>query len=319
MLAQTLNSQDIMKYSHPISNQATQPVGQNYMDEEMKKANVLIRFGWITAILIVGFAALSEFNDASYIDGYDCFAYLMYSGLAYGIYRKSRTCSIILFLVFIFCTIYYATYSPGLGLYGILLCGLSFPSVIGTFKHHRINSDVIVDPDRAETDIMENNETISHAMELKKAVKRIKIGWISGLISGSLTLLFTLLATEGMYYLEGHEDMNILYLLDVFLIFGLSFGMWRKSRACATIMFIYFVISKIWFYAENGIGSESVFGIFYCYLYFLAVLGTFSYHKLAKKIDIEKTMIFLKGYKKGLDKAWSDAMSSKIVVNHEVL
>lgn len=68
---------------------------------------------------------------------------------------------------------------------------------------------------------------------LVKANSQIRSAWIAGTISGVVTLIFTfILETPGMF-------------IDVLLIFGLTWGIYKKSRICAVIMFIYFILSKI--------------------------------------------------------------------------
>lgn len=63
-------------------------------------------------------------------------------------------------------------------------------------------------------------------------LKRIKNAWITGIVSGSITLIFTLIAMNGSQIL----GFSIWNLSDVALIFGLTFGIYKKSRACAVAM-----------------------------------------------------------------------------------
>jgi hypothetical protein len=70
-------------------------------------------------------------------------------------------------------------------------------------------------------------------MNKEDAEKAIKNAWIAGIISGVITLL-------AIFFLAGIDLFN---LIDVALIFGLAFGIYKKSRAAAVIMLIYFAIS----------------------------------------------------------------------------
>ena len=72
-------------------------------------------------------------------------------------------------------------------------------------------------------------------------LKRIRNAWVTGIISGSITLIFTLIAMNGDQ-LMGFSVWN---LSDVVLIFGLTFGIYKKSRTCAVVMLAYFLLSKI--------------------------------------------------------------------------
>ncbi len=74
-----------------------------------------------------------------------------------------------------------------------------------------------------------------------EVLKKIKNAWIAGIVSGCVTLAVTLLAISGNHVL-GYSAWE---LLDVGLIFGLTFGIYRKSRTCASSMRVYFAISKV--------------------------------------------------------------------------
>lgn len=114
-------------------------------------------------------------------------------------------------------------------------------------------------------------------MQVPDAIlKKIRNGWIAGLVSGVLTLVVTLLAMSGQKILF----FNAWSLVDVALIFGLSFGIYRKSRVCAILMLVYFVGSKIFIYAQAGFsGGGLIMPIIFCYCFFLGVQGTFLYHR----------------------------------------
>ena len=109
--------------------------------------------------------------------------------------------------------------------------------------------------------------------------KHIKNAVITACISGTVTLIATLVAMNGTDVL-GFSAWNF---LDVFLIFGLGFGIYKKSRTCAILLFIYFLISKILIVMENGNIGSMIFSIIFFYFYFYGIVGTFSYHKLKKE------------------------------------
>jgi hypothetical protein len=72
-------------------------------------------------------------------------------------------------------------------------------------------------------------------------------------------------------------------LVDVGLIFGLAFGIYKRSRACAVVMLTYFVISKIILMAEAGKPSGVVLSIIFTYYFWQGVSGTFACHKLRNR------------------------------------
>lgn len=118
------------------------------------------------------------------------------------------------------------------------------------------------------------------APEVPEAIqKQIRHAWIAGTISGTVTLLITLLALSG----TKAAGFNAWNFIDVVLIFGLAFGIYKKSRACAVSMLIYFVISKILIALESGSISGSVLAIIFIYYYAQGIAGTFAYHKLMKE------------------------------------
>jgi len=76
---------------------------------------------------------------------------------------------------------------------------------------------------------------------LKEAEAQIKLAWQAGIISGTLTLIFVLLSLAG-YDFTGF--INASALIDVCLMFGLSFGIYKKSRIAAVLMLVYFAFNQ---------------------------------------------------------------------------
>jgi serine/threonine-protein kinase len=112
-----------------------------------------------------------------------------------------------------------------------------------------------------------------------EVLKKIKGAWVAGIISGVVTFLFTLAALNG----AKAAGFNAWNFIDVVLIFGLAFGIYKKSRACAVSMMIYFVVSKILIVVETGSFGGSVMAIIFIYYYAQGISGTFAYHKLMKE------------------------------------
>lgn len=112
-------------------------------------------------------------------------------------------------------------------------------------------------------------------MDLKKAEDLIKVAWIAGVISGLLTLIFSL-APGGML-----ETWSV---GDAILIFGLSFGIYKKSRICAVLMLVYFILSKMSMWAERGVGPGLPVALIFGYCFIQGIRGTFAYYKIVKLI-----------------------------------
>jgi serine/threonine-protein kinase len=109
-------------------------------------------------------------------------------------------------------------------------------------------------------------------------LKKIKNAWVAAVISGSITLIFTLIAMAG----TSIAGITAWGMVDVALIFGLAYGIYRKSRTCAVVMLVYFVLSKILMMAQTGQPSGIVLAIVFAYYFAMGVAGTFQYHKLAR-------------------------------------
>jgi hypothetical protein len=118
-------------------------------------------------------------------------------------------------------------------------------------------------------------------MDLEKAQKYIKNAWIAGSVSAGLTLVVTVLAMAGISLF----GFTILNLLDVLLMVGLSFGIYKKSRTCAVLLFAYFVASKVMMWVEMGSAAGLPLALVFGYFFYQGIMGTFAYHKLSKQPD----------------------------------
>ncbi len=108
---------------------------------------------------------------------------------------------------------------------------------------------------------------------------KIKGAWIAALVSGTLTL-----AVVAYVVFLDSSVLNIdeWVLLDVVIIYGLAFGIYKKSRIAAVSMFVYFVISKAIMYIEGETRGTWMAAIF-LFLFAQGVYGCFQYHSLKKR------------------------------------
>ena len=133
-------------------------------------------------------------------------------------------------------------------------------------------------PYQASDTILETPEL--HIDIPEKVTKRILHAAVAGCISGALTLIVTLISMSGTPLMSGVGAWS---LIDVVVIFGLSFGIYKKSRTCAVLMFVYFVGSKALMIVQgqnamSGMGLGLVFAI----MFGLGVSATFQYHSLMR-------------------------------------
>ena len=114
----------------------------------------------------------------------------------------------------------------------------------------------------------------------KEILGKIKGGWIAACFSGMMTtglIIFMYTKDEPLFSLTPTG-----LIFDVVLIFGLAFGIYKKSRVASTIMFIYFLASKILIYVETKQMPGFFMAIIFLVLYFRAMIGTYEYHKFIK-------------------------------------
>jgi serine/threonine-protein kinase len=118
-----------------------------------------------------------------------------------------------------------------------------------------------------------------------EAMKKIKAGWITGVVQGVLTfLIVSIVVVSGADFL----GISAFMYIDVLVIFGLTFGIFFKSRTCAVLMVIYYIVSKVLMIAEMGAPkniASLALPIAITIIYIQAVVGTFKYHELKAEAE----------------------------------
>ncbi len=114
--------------------------------------------------------------------------------------------------------------------------------------------------------------------QLEQAEKHIKRAWIAGAVSGTLTLVFSLIGTynDDFRYKYGIDNWS---LLDVAIIVGLTYGIYRKNRFSALALLIYFVGSKLILVASTGQFSGGFLSLLFAWFFFQGAKATFQIHK----------------------------------------
>lgn len=118
---------------------------------------------------------------------------------------------------------------------------------------------------------------------LESAKNKIQAAYVAAFISAGFTLLFILIAMFGYPLVNG---INLLTLVDVALLILLGVLIAKlKSRVAAVILFVYFLLSKVFLYMENpGVGTSSMYmTIVFLIAYFNGILGTFAYQKIKEE------------------------------------
>lgn len=113
----------------------------------------------------------------------------------------------------------------------------------------------------------------------EEIAKKIKNAWSAALFSAGITLIFVILAISGTSVL----GISVWESVDVALMLGLAYGIYKKSRICAVAIFVYFIAAKILLISQTGNTSGIALAIVFLYFYFNGILGTFAYHRLKKE------------------------------------
>ena len=109
--------------------------------------------------------------------------------------------------------------------------------------------------------------------------KAINSGGIAALISAGITLAFGVAS-----FLTTSENKDVAYMLDptmlvdAALLVVLAIFVFRKSRIASTLLFIYFVISKMTMWYETGKLSGVLLTIVFFLFYLTAMRATYAWH-----------------------------------------
>ena len=105
----------------------------------------------------------------------------------------------------------------------------------------------------------------------------IAAGWGAATIAGALTGFGAVLKMGGLNYFN---------LIDAGIYFGLAFGIFRKSRVCAGLLLLYYLVNQYTRVAIQhfpiSISGLIVTAIFIA-AYLLAIVGTLEWHKKSYK------------------------------------
>jgi len=143
------------------------------------------------------------------------------------------------------------------------------------------------DPELTSTNPYKPTTTNLDVVEPELAVpvniaKMIKSGWIAGLISMGITLIFVLWSFVGTPIM----GIDAWALVDVGLMAGLSYGVYKKSRTCAVLLLAFFVIGKIYMWVEAGSPNGVIMAAIFAWYFFQGASGTFLYHRWKRDTQI---------------------------------
>lgn len=117
-------------------------------------------------------------------------------------------------------------------------------------------------------------------MSRAQALEHIRNAWITGGVSALVTIAVVLASVSGRTVAPGLK-LDWTGLLDVFIMLGLSFGVYRRIRWCAFGLLGYFILNKVimWGAGVGGTDPTSLLLSFaFLYFFYQGVRGTWAYH-----------------------------------------
>ena len=136
--------------------------------------------------------------------------------------------------------------------------------------------------DLAELAIPDSNHE-KEMTDLDKAENKIRKAYILGFVYATLFLVFS--------FVKKPIQPDLIVTIGAVLLYGLSFGIYKRNRVCAIIMIVFFIIEKIDLITRRteemmggtgGIVFASV-ALVILVFFFEGMRGTFAYHKLKNK------------------------------------
>ena len=120
-----------------------------------------------------------------------------------------------------------------------------------------------------------SNFVISDQESCEKAIRN---GGIAALISAGVTAIFGILG----FFIQTDGDLGYLLdpwiLLDVVFVIVLAICVFRKSRVASTVLFVYFIISKVIMWMDPGAPRGIFLSIIFFLFYLTAMRGTYAWH-----------------------------------------
>ena len=118
-------------------------------------------------------------------------------------------------------------------------------------------------------------------MNVKSAHSAIYGAWLTGFAIGAITLI----QTGVVIYFSGGGDRKetVLAFASVAILFALSYGVWLRSKICAVLLAVYFVVQVVGMAVSWVQSRTAPAGVL---LYFIAMSlclngarGVFAYHR----------------------------------------
>ena len=117
------------------------------------------------------------------------------------------------------------------------------------------------------------------SVKIEEAKLQIKVGFYATIFSLVMTFIVMFITTSTP---ELGVGTDWTYLVDIGLMAILAFGIWKRSRTATTLMFFYFLASKI-IQLAAGQFSGIILGVIFLFFFGRAMIASYRYHDLIKK------------------------------------
>jgi serine/threonine-protein kinase len=121
--------------------------------------------------------------------------------------------------------------------------------------------------------LMDKQPESSFALELKE--KHVTRAWMAASISAGLTLLFGAFAAAGVVVAPG---LDAWILLDAAILAALAYGVWKRSRVCAVLLFLYGIVNETYL-ALDETTHFSLLRVVFIYFYLRGAIQLFRDHR----------------------------------------
>jgi serine/threonine-protein kinase len=109
----------------------------------------------------------------------------------------------------------------------------------------------------------------------QEIAKKIKNGWVAGLVSVVITTIFILISLAG----TSIAGMSAWAPFDFALMSGLSYGVFKKSRTCAVLLLAFFALNKALILVGAGSATSVGLALVFLWFFYQGVVGTFQFHR----------------------------------------
>ena len=117
-------------------------------------------------------------------------------------------------------------------------------------------------------------------MNLEQANTATRIAWKMSLVSIGVTIALTLVYASGGTFAQ----VDWWNWVDIVLMLALTYGVYKKHRASAVTLFVYYVVGKIYIWIFSGAIIGLPIAAIFAYFFFRGIQGVFAYHRLTSEL-----------------------------------